>query len=343
VMNGAPKVSGSFYRAPEGVNTPSSDLFSLGGLLFFLATGREPIGFPYTENEVLKQQIALQIKDANPALYQDDVGVADVIAVCLRREGRVQHAGRLLRDIDTFWPEAEPARVLNELTSLRKPVRALDDPACSNAVFRAVAVSHIRSLRRTFADMGKGIFDASGSSSEIRSAAYALLRTLGQGDQFVTVSIPTFWFPENIGINGRFLSMCRNAAARGASVRRVLLTTPDLSDPHLEEIVTAQLNAAADLEPSQRANFAVRYLPLTTDQRRALVASGRHFGLLVKGGDRIAMFPVYDDDRLVTLRFRSGERQVAGLRESFDTIWNMAKSLVDLRFPTRLDAIQKLV
>jgi hypothetical protein len=271
------------------------------------------------------------------------VGVADVIAVCLRRDGRVQHADRLLRDIDTFWPESEPARVLDEVPSLIERAEALDDAKHSNAVFRAVAVSHIHSLRRTFTDMSHGVFDASGSPSDIRSAAYALLRTLGHGDEFVTVSIPAFWFPENIGINGRFLSMCRNAAARGASVRRVLLIKADLSDPYLEEIITAQLNAAGDLEASQRTNFAVRYLPIAADQRRALVATGKHFGLLVTGGDRIAMFPVYDiDDRLVTLRFRSGERQVEGLRESFDTIWKQAKSLVDLRFPTRLDIVGKV-
>ena len=41
------------------------------------------------------------------------------------------------------------------------------------------------------------------------SAAYALLGTLGPRDVFVTVSLPVFWLPENIGINGRFLSGAR--------------------------------------------------------------------------------------------------------------------------------------
>jgi serine/threonine protein kinase len=343
VMNGARAFSGNFYRAPEGISTPSSDLFSLGGLLLFVATGEDPIGFTYTDREVLKQQIALKVKETNPRLYQDDVGVADIIASCLRQDGRVQHASRLLDDIDKFWPEATPVSILEELQSLTDPATCLD--AGDNSVYRSVAYSHIRSLRRILSEMGKGVFDASGSPSDIRSAAYALLRTLGAGDEFVTVSLPAFWFPENIGTNGRFLSMCRNAAARGASVKRVLLINEDLSDPHLQEIVAAQLNAAADLDTAVRANFAIRYLPMSPEKRRRLVASGKHFGLLVKGGDRVAMSPVYDtNEMLVTLRFRSGLQQVEGLREAFEAIWTDARPLVDLRLPTaslNLDVIER--
>jgi hypothetical protein len=190
--------------------------------------------------------------------------------------------------------------------------------------------------------MSKGVFDVSGSPTDIRFAACQLLRTLRAGDEFVTISLPAFWFPDNIGINGWFLTMCRNAAARGASVKRVLLINQDLSDPRLQQIVAAQINAAAELDNLARSNFAVRYVPMSAERRRKLVATGRHFGLLVKGGDRIAMFPVYDtDERLVTLRFRSGLRQVEGLREAFEDIWRESRPLVDLRLPTlSIDALE---
>jgi serine/threonine protein kinase len=333
VMNGANAFRGAFYRAPEGIGTSSSDLFSLGGLLFFLATGREPIGLTYSDRELLKQQISLQVKEANPTLYCEDIGVADIIAMCLRKEGRVLDAGRLLDEVDTFWPESSPVSMLDELKSLTDPAAGLD--AGGNSMYLAVAVSDIRSLRRKLSEMAKGVLDVSGSPEDIRYAACRLLRTLRAGDEFFTISHPAFWFPDNIGTNGRFLTMCRNAAARGALVRRVLLIRDDLSDPHLEAIVAAQLNAAAELDPTVRSNFVVRYVLMSDEARRKLVTKGRHFGLLVRGRDRIAMFPVYDTNgRLVTLRFRSGVRQVEGLQETFESIWSAGKPLVDLQLPS---------
>jgi serine/threonine protein kinase len=331
VMNGAQEFSRFFYRAPEGVNTPRSDLFSLGGLFYFLATGKQPIGFnAYDDNEVLKQQVALKIKQANPELYYDDTGIADVIAMCLRKNGRVQDASHLLRDIDIFWPETAPQSILAEVDALTEPASLLDK--AGNSLYRSMAHLHVRAVRRVVEDMMKGTFDVSGSPADIRDAAYALLGALGEEDEFVTISLPAFWYPGNIGINGRFLSMCRNAAARGASVKRVFLLDEHLTDKYLQQIVAAQLNATSDLEVSARSRFVVRYLAMSPEQRQQLVAAGRHFGLLVKEGDRIAMSPVYDEnDVLVTLRFRSGRNQVEGLREVFESLWDKARPLVDLR------------
>jgi serine/threonine protein kinase len=341
VMNGAKAFSGNFYRAPEGIGTPSSDLFSLGGVLYFLATGKQPIGFGHNDKETLKREITFKIKEANPRLYQDDAGVADVIAMCLRRRDRIQHASQLLRDIDTFWPT--PASILDELKSLDDPAATLDASGCS--MYLSTARSYIRSLHQILTDMSKGVFDANGGARDIRSDAYALLSTLGVGDEFITVSLPAFWYPDNIGINGRFLSMCRNAAARGASIKRVFLIDERLSDPHLQQIVAAQLEAVADIEPSLRPNFAVRYVLMSADERRRRVANGRHFGLLAKGNECIAMSPEYDsNDLLVSLRFRSGPRQVDGLREAFEDIWSNSRPLVDLCFPTdslTLDMLDK--
>jgi hypothetical protein len=333
VITGANEFSTYFYRAPEGVRSPNSDLFSLGGIFYYLATGKDPIGLARAESlEAHKEQVALKIKAANPDLYHEDAGVSDITALCLRKHGRVQHAARLLRDIDMFWPEDRSISVVSELQAVTGPAAALD--TAGNALYRFVAGSQLRTFGAMLANMSKGIYDESGSPTSLRTAASALLSTLGTGDEFVTISLPAFWYPDNIGVNGRFLSMCRNAAARGASVKRVLMIDDSLSDPHLQAIVSAQLAAASDVVSSLRINLAVRFVLMTADKRRHLVATGKHFGLLVKGTDRIAMWPVYDAaDKLITLRFRSGDRQVEGLRESFDTLWGEARPLVDLNLP----------
>ena len=180
--------------------------------------------------------------------------------------------------------------------------------------------------------MGQGRLDVTGNSEEIRRAACDLVSKLQEGDEFIGVSLPVFWLPNNIGTNGGFLTQCRNAAARGAIVRRVFLIDERLLDKHLRAIVSTQLSSVASLDPVSRSRFAVRYRLLSSEQRRAQVAAGRHFGLLVKEGATTSMSPVYDgDDNLVTLRFRSGARHVDGLREIFEDLWSKAMPLADLR------------
>jgi serine/threonine protein kinase len=333
VLQGTNDFSGFFYRAPEGVSTPGSDLFSVGAVLYYIATGKEPIGLADRRDiEALKQKISLRIMQANPALFREDAGVADTIAMCLRSTGRVEHASQLLEEIDTSWPESAPITVTAELAALDVYAKLLDSG--NNALYRSVACSHLRSCQRTLADMSKGVFDATGTNS-IRRAAKGLMGSLAAGDEFLTVALPAFWYQRNIGTNGRFLSACRNAAARGATVRRVFLLDDELSDESLESIVAAQLRAVEALDPACRPNFAVRYCRMPSARRRHAVATGKHFGLFVKDDGPIAMFPVYNADQtLVTLRFRSGRRHVDGLREAFDVLWGDARPLADLKLPT---------
>ena len=46
-----------------------------------------------------------------------------------------------------------------------------------------------RALGHVLSEMTKGAFDVSGSPQDIREAAYALLASLGPGDEFVTVCV----------------------------------------------------------------------------------------------------------------------------------------------------------
>ncbi len=321
---------GSAYRAPEGGKTPASDLYSLGALLFYLATGEEPDGaHAHPDRYGLKKYITARIKETNPQIYKHDRSVVDIIVACLRRDGRrVQHAGELLQDIETFEPLAPPRPILEEMVGLTDTGAVLEKRG--NALFRAIAGREINSLRRVMADMTKGVFDISGTSHEIRSAAYALIRLLYQGDSLVSISIPRFWSAQNILMNGKYLTMNLNAAARGARIRRLFLLDTELSDADLPEIVQAQVNGLADLDESVRENYQVRYVAMKARQRDRLIANGRHFAMLIKDGDRISMFPVYDGERLVTLRFRSDPRYAEGLVETFEMLWEDAKSLEEL-------------
>lgn len=335
VLHSTPDFASFSFRAPEGVRTLSSDLYSLGGVLYFLATGRDPSGIRDCTNiEMLKTRIADKLSERNPALFHEDPGVADIIAMCLRSQGRVRDAAQLLLEIETLWPTSTPLGIRAELARLIRPARRL--AASPNALFPLIGGVKLRALGRDMLALADGRFDVSGPTEDIRRAAYALLGTLQAGDEFDTVTLPAFWLPRNIGSNGRFLTMCRNAAARGATVRRVFLIDETYADEHLQGIVSAQLAAVASLDAASRPRFAVRYWPMSVAQRDAYVAAGRHFGLLVKEGAATSMTPVYDaHDTLVSLRFRSCERDVRGLVDTFNLCWAEGRPLDDLPFAQR--------
>jgi len=321
---------GSAYRAPDGAKTPMGDLYSVGALLFFLATGKEPDGVrAYPDRCRLKKEIAEHVKKANPGIYRHDPSIVDIIVACLRRDQhRGRHAGELLQDIEIFEPLAPPLSILEELMGLTDTGAVLEKTG--NALFRAIAGREIRALQQVMADMSKGVFDISGTSHEIRSAAYSLIATLQRADSLVAISVPRYWSRQNIFTNGKYLTMNLNAAARGARIRRLLLVDTELSDAELPEIVQAQVNGRADLDESVRENYQVRYVAMSARQRDRLIANGRHFAMLIKDGDRISMFPVYDGERLVTLRFRSDPRYAEGLVEAFEILWEEARPLEEL-------------
>ena len=137
-----------------------------------------------------------------------------------------------------------------------------------------------------------------------------------------------------MGINGRFLTTNRMAASRNVKIRRILILDTNLDDEYLEQIVAAQRKVATDLRYS--ANYSVSYVLMSPDERQQFIRDGRHFGVFERQGESIAMFPVYSDGgKLVTLRFRTDETLVQGLRGIFRSLHESAKPLADLQVPVR--------
>jgi serine/threonine protein kinase len=332
-MNGIDDFRAHPYRAPDEVKTPSSDLFSLGGVLYFLATGSDPRGLGhYDDIELLKQQVEGQVRDVNPKLFEQEAGVVDVIARCLRKHSRVQHAAHLLQDIEIFKPTSAPAELVDDAIQLNRLASELD--ATGSALFRWVAGLRMRSLIDTLKDMSRGVLDFSGDSKDVCSAACAFLGGLGAGDEYLTISTPMFWYPGNMGINGRFLTTNRMAAVRGARIKRLFVLDDDLADEHLGQIVAAQRKVAADLGYSE--TYSVKYIVMTPEARRLFVREGKHFGLFIRQSECIAMFPVYNEEgTLVMLRFRTDPTLVRGLRSIFDSLMLSALPLADLQLPIR--------
>ena len=215
---------------------------------------------PYEDIEALKQQVETTLRGNNQELLRQNCGVVDIIARCLRfsHKGRIENAAQLLRDIDTFDVCAPSRSVAKEARVLLGHARTLD--ASKHSLLGWLAVMQLRDWRGTIDNMARGVYDLRADADTMRGMVAGLMSILTPGDEFLTISLPKFWWQDNIGINGRFLSKCKEAAQRGVKIRRVFLLEDTLSEPGLGQVVAAQQRVAMELTPALRQNYSVRCL-----------------------------------------------------------------------------------
>ena len=159
-------------------------------------------------------------------------------------------------------------------------------------LFLEMAKRRLDLLHRAIVDMGKGVHDMFGDHEDIVSGMTSLMSSLGPGDEYLTISIPLFWTQRNMGVDGRFLSMNKVAATRGATIRRVfLITEKDRHEiPEFDSIMNAQRDAAnelqnrgyyaSDWELEKKRYYVGAHTEVTSKQREHLVRTGKHVGLI---------------------------------------------------------------
>lgn len=325
------------YVAPEGSGTVGADIYSLGGVMFYLATGNTPL--PLYKNikdiDVLKDKITEQIKEKNNKLYTTNSGVVDVITRCLRhsQHDRIPHALTLIQDVEIF-STTDP--LAGNLKGLCEEVEKLNSG--NNQLFSWMANFKINLLLRVIQDMAHGIYDLIGNHQDIVSGLTQYLASLKQGDQYLTVSLPSFWHSANIGVNGRFLTMNRLIAQRGATVRRVLiLTTEDEQEDEVKRIIKSHCRVMEELDATginstkpelSEGGYFTGVKIVTQNEREELYKGRKHFGLVIKDGQKILIFPIYrEDGGMAAIQFRSTSDLTDGLQNYFNELLSDSTSI----------------
>ncbi len=315
------------YIAPEKGKSVGGDIYSLGGVLYYLATGEDPPERLASDIDELKIQIAEAVRTANPQLYEENRGAVDIIAHCLRTsDQRTAHVHLIIQDLDTFFGERAQTTVVKAIRSVISEGERLDQSG--HELFRSMAVGTLNALVATLSEMNSGIYDLVGDHNVIVSGFTEYLRLLGNDDQYLTVSVPKFWYPRNLGINGYYLTSNILAAQRGAVVKRLFITTDaDRQTAEFQSLLQAQRQVWQELAASPPIGcYEVKTYNVSEDEAADIMKKGHHFGLLVRRQDEIAVFPEYrNDGSLAAVRFRSN--LVGGLRPIFEKYWCKAKSL----------------
>lgn len=265
----------------------------------------------------------------NSGLYRGNPGIVDIIARCLRYQqaDRPPNTDSVLRDIETFGNHVNAESPSSIGEALEKLDKKLDKEG--NELYSWMARLQIRSLRSKIEDMTRGVYDLVGSHEDIVSGMTEYLSVLQTGDEYLTVSVPSFWTRRNLGTNGRFLSMNVIAARRGAAIHRVfLITHQESSTADVKEIIRAHGQMQHELRPatSPDSELAVetRFEIVERKQLDEFALEGKHnYGLLLKRGDRnrgLLIVPVYrTDGAIAMIQFRSDEILVSAFYEDFQS------------------------
>lgn len=316
------------FIAPERLKGQSwdmpADIYSVGGVLFYLATGMPP---PPAEPDVeqLKVLVHEAIRDRNPDLLRENLGIAKIIDKCLRYEivDRYAYIDNVYDALDIFDYTLETGLATDAdqaaetvLDDLRRNMRELS----KTPLFAELALSELLALRRAVDNMGRGHLEFTAEREQLIDSLLRYLSVLDEGDEYLTVTIPAFWSAQNLGINGRFLTMNQMMALKGVIIRRVFLVTDEeASDEQVKRILRAHINAAGELAsegvvcdekilPARHAksywNGIVRVTPEEREQ--------------IRSRQQVAIWRKRDTGELVSITFslRPGGGQIGKIRFS---------------------------
>lgn len=319
------------FQPPEGRGSVKGDIHDFGGLLYYLATGENQPPAPNRDNDALKASIAQGLSRINLKLYDSNSAIVDIIARCrrFRQYERFHSVEGVIQDLETFGPHHLVDSALDQPPHLLSVLESSEQP-----LFARLARLRVRAERRIMEDMIRGVYDLTGDHEDIVSGFTLYLSALRHGDQYLTLTVPTFWLRHNLGVNGRVLEMNKIAAMRGATIRRVfLLTEADRQRSEVLQIIRAHIGIERELAGKtgplstgtvdlEVGGYYCGFVLVSEEERAELVSQRSHFGLLMSGQRPTLAAPVYTQDgHIVGLEFRTEPDFTRGKREYFVDRW----------------------
>lgn len=318
--------SDNYYLAPENKVSVLGDIYSAGVTFFYLATGHSRP--PMSDNiDALKDLVVRDLQKSNPALYNDNFVISDLIARCLRTamHTRTKSAAALLREIASLEKKADridPS--IPRPQDLMAAIRTLSTR--QNAFLSGIAKHRLFKLLLEIEDMNSGMFDLTGDHDEIVSGMVELTSLLEQGDEHVVMSLPAFWFPENMGTRGRFLDMNKQAARSGAAIKRIFIIAPsDFDHPDFPNVMRGHFDAIDEVAKlgvntrDREANskcFFVGVRLVSEPERKQLLDDAHNSGLIRIGRTEMLTSASYAPDQtLVSVRLRTSAALMESTRE----------------------------
>lgn len=353
------------YYAPErtvdgGIWREPADIFSLGGVFYYLATGQKPpMVYKNGKHESqaekdlknhaeLKRELRDNIRHINPALYSGNPGIVDIILYCMRPnvEDRAAHAEAVSDVIDLFETAFESPNIpydngssidekledlLQKLHECNQALQATDSHP-----FHRMLSREIRVLRTHLQSVQTRVHNLTGDRETYINSLLACISSLKKDDRCLALTTPTFWRQNNFGNNGRLLTMLKMAAWHGGvRIRWVLLITDhEFEVEEVNDILQAQADMLSELEQEgvditdrtmDGEGCFIGYVRVSDKERRDIVRGAKTFVLINRKRDNGERYT------LIAPTYTKGEGRVTLVR-----FWNDPHRLSEFR--TNLEA-----
>lgn len=137
---------------------------------------------------------------------------------------------------------------------------------CEHPFFKSLLIKQYEDSKHIVELVTRGHVEIFGHRDKLVTALCRLLNTLLPSSIYRTMTLPSYWSDENLGSNGRFLTMNKHIARKGVKVERLFLVSQDfyeLSDGE-REILSHQSKAMDDIATSGKGDcFSIKVLKLT--------------------------------------------------------------------------------
>ncbi|MCK5016145.1 MAG: protein kinase, partial [Candidatus Peribacteraceae bacterium] len=260
------------YIAPEcrmgGSVDITADIYSLGGVLYYLATGESPPdyeshgidGITQRSEDIDKwKNIIHKGFRKNNDLMRKNESIVKILDKCLRLDPsdrypsveKIVHALRAinyqkrkdlesvstrLKEVNTKWKSIQE--------DVKKKNLMWDD------VFNSIGFDRLDLLYKELENMHNGHFEIYGEREDLIDTLVKYISALQDGDTYVTVTVPEYWTEDNLGVNGRFLTVNKDIVRNGINVNRLfLLSDEDLEIESSRKILKTHLAAWKSLAP----------------------------------------------------------------------------------------------
>jgi serine/threonine protein kinase len=260
------------YYAPErhyegGKFFSSVDIFAISGILYYLASGSDPVktfvddqGKAFRPKAKIREDIINGIIKNNPDLYYANPGIIEIISygfwpIVDQRALTADHMLELTEIYENSGKDTINNEFIGQEADYSTITRVIDKYerrlklANSNDILVNLTTHDILSMRRHVSSTGFYSVPG-GNRDELINHLLIAMKCLNSGDEITALTTNMFWGKRNFGPNGRLLTMLKISALKGVKINWLLLVEKSDVEEDKEDakyIVDSQKNTIEDL------------------------------------------------------------------------------------------------